>query len=887
VKVARGPKVEGTLADPLWEKAPALKLHPVPGQQGKLATTCRLLFDATHLYAAIECEEPDAQLLAKARERDGEVWCDDCVEIYVLPHPEVGYKQIGVSAIGTVFDQSHPPGGRSDRSWNGDVKAAVSAQPGKGWRVALSVPLRDLGARTGADQTWRFNVTRFRAPRGNAPKQEYTWCDLPTEDFHRPDSFGLIEHIDFPGGGTGFQPVPGPATGRMPVPREVRGGIEWSRLPEPGGVRRCFPHPLDPLVAWCATDKGLLVTRDEGHTWTPVVGGGSARRAEDGPRGAETPRPQWDAEATCLAVSAVDPDTLVLGTDAKGLFLSTDAGQSWKPLGADDPHASRVTHQAPLDALASSHIEWVDFCPSDPTRRTLLATHGLAAPGLSLSRDLGATWEVLGKDRYLTRFVKHGETIVAIGSMTATEGKAWGIHRSGTDGVHWEETLRGVRPSAVASPGQPWQFYAATLDGAILQADDDGRTWRVAARADGAAWASLFFTNGPTDRAETLAAYDPRRQGLCLSRRRFKDDPGERHNQGLYVGPFVKTGASCTANANGSVYYAVANNALWVGRWALPTKGPAIAQARAVPCAVQLGSVGAARARGELHGRIAALAADEPPEPHLGAIVAAARLIEEAKDKMQFTLHARVLHPRGPRALKSVTVDAAKLGGGDATPLVAGADGVFAATLRVSPAVFGEKRFRETCALTVKATDDAGASDAWPAVVHLARGPAAFRFHQGGYHGAGAVGPVEVHWAGSGGVHPKSAALRFAATGPGPWRGYWVVAGDGYNSAGLQWFTFYIKGDVNQELLAHLMDHHRVGDDLLYDEPHYSRGVPLLAGGYLKAITPGYQKVRIPLDKLLPKGTYFLRWHTAGIGLSAPDGARPGTYYVDLVQVEP
>ncbi len=83
------------------------------------------------------------------------------------------------------------------------------------------------------------------------------------------------------------------------------------------------------------------------------------------------------------------------------------------------------------------------------------------------------------------------------------------------------------------------------------------------------------------------------------------------------------------------------------------------------------------------------------------------------------------------------------------------------------------------------------------------------------------------------------------------------------------------------------MDHHRVGDDLLYDEPHYSRGVPLLAGGYLKAITPSYQKVRIPLDKLLPKGTYFLRWHTAGIGLSAPEGARPATYFVDLMQVEP
>ena len=885
MKVARGPKIEGTLADPLWEKAPPLKLHPVPGQDGRLATTCRLLFDATHLYAAIACEEPDAQLQAKARERDGDVWADDCVELYILPHPEVGYKQIGINALGTLFDQTFPPGGRGDRAWNARVKAAVSAEPGKGWKAALAVPLSDLGARTGGDQTWRFNVTRLRKARGAVAQQEYTWCDLPTEDFHRPDSFGLIERVSYlPEGEAAARPS-----------REFRGGLEWSRLQDVRGVRRCFPHPLDPLVAWCATDRGLLVTRDEGHTWAPVEGGVSPRRGSRD--GDVPPTMRWDTEVTCLAVATARPDTLCLGTDAKGLFLSTDGGTTWKPLGT--PHSS-------LDSLASPHIEWVDFCPSDPTRRTLLATHGLAAPGLSLSRDLGATWEVLGKDRYLGRFVKQGETIVAIGSMVATEGKAWGLHRSGTDGVHWEETLRGVRPSAVATPGSPWQFFACTAAGAILQADDDGRTWREVAQAEGAVWASLFFTNGPTDRAETLAAYDPQRQGLCLSRHRFSNGLGERHNQGLYVGPFVKSGASCVANANGTAYYIAMNNALWVGRWALPTKGPAIAQARTVPCSVQLGSIEAARARGELHGRIATLTADEAPEPHLRPIVAAARTIENAQAEMQFTLHARVQHPRGPRALKSVTVDAAKLGGSDATPLLAdGQDGagLFAATLRVSPAVGSHlhfahggnvpnedvtpKRFRDTCLLTVKATDDAGASETWPAVVHLARGPVALALRQGSHDSHDATGPVTVQWAGNEGVYPKAAALRFAATGPGPWRAYWVVSGDGSNGAGLAWLTFHIKGDVSQELFVHLMDHHRVGDDLLYDEPHYSRGVPLLAGGYLKAITPAYQRVRIPIEKLLPKGTYFLRWHTAGLGLSAPEGSRPGTCHVDLIQVEP
>jgi hypothetical protein len=43
----------------------------------------------------------------------------------------------------------------------------------------------------------------------------------------------------------------------------------------------------------------------------------------------------------------------------------------------------------------------------------------------------------------------------------------------------------------------------------------------------------------------------------------------------------------------------------------------------------------------------------------------------------------------------------------------------------------------------------------------------------------------------------------------------------------------------------------------------------------------------VPIAELLPRGTYFLRWHTAALGLSAPPGSKPGTYHVDLVEVAP
>ncbi|MGB2820114.1 MAG: carbohydrate-binding family 9-like protein, partial [Phycisphaerae bacterium] len=255
--VPAGPKIDGALSDPLWERAAPLHLHPVPGKEGKLTTAVRLLFGASRLYAAIRCQEPDPELHAKARKRDGEVWADDCIELYVLPHPKVGYKQIAINPLGTVFDQSFPPGSRGDAGWNADVKVAVSVQPGKGWNVAVSIPYEDLGAYAGRDQTWRFNVTRVRKGRGKAPTQEYTWSVLPDADFHQPDAFGAIEHINIPA-------RPGAATPRV---GEIRSALQWTRDGNVRGAQGLFPHPLDPHIVWCATTTGLLVTEDDGRTW--------------------------------------------------------------------------------------------------------------------------------------------------------------------------------------------------------------------------------------------------------------------------------------------------------------------------------------------------------------------------------------------------------------------------------------------------------------------------------------------------------------------------------------------------------------------------------------------------------------------------------------------
>jgi hypothetical protein len=262
---------------------------------------------------------------------------------------------------------------------------------------------------------------------------------------------------------------------------------------------------------------------------------------------------------------------------------------------------------------------------------------------------------------------------------------------------------------------------------------------------------------------------------------------------------------------------------------------------------------------------------------------------------MAFTVSARVQRPGGPGSIKAVTVDVTKLGGSRAEPLYddgehddeKAGDGTYAATIRFDAAVFQQQGFRETNLLTVRAIDDSGAPDTWPAVVRIPRGAGVIDLMRGGYDSARTEGPVTIRQVRDQGVRPRTNALCFAATAPGPWRAAWLMPGDGVNGAGRRWLTLYVKGDTNQELTVHLVDHHKIGSEGFFDEPHFSRPVPLIAGGYLKAVTPTHQQVRIPIDKLLPKGVFFLRWHTAGIALSAAKGAKPGTYYVDLARLEP
>lgn len=223
VRVPQGPKINGKLSDPLWQKAPLLILGEVTSpQSARFKTTARILFDETSFCAGWECEEPDTGSLRKqTTQRDGSVWEDDCVELFVGADPEIGYRHIAINAGGAILDQACSPDGKKDLTWNPDIKAKVWIEEGQGWSVTLSIPLRELGAFVGHGMSWRLNVTRSRPPRGDLPLQEFSWAILPSTQFHQPDAFGLLSDVSIPKRSDGVtRQREQPASSKPPLPMD-------------------------------------------------------------------------------------------------------------------------------------------------------------------------------------------------------------------------------------------------------------------------------------------------------------------------------------------------------------------------------------------------------------------------------------------------------------------------------------------------------------------------------------------------------------------------------------------------------------------------------------------------------------------------------------------
>lgn len=180
-------KIDGKLNEPLWKTATLLSDFQPPQADGKarFQTETRIAYDSQSLYLSFICHEPELSgLLTNVTRRDGDVWDDDSVEIFLDTNLDrKTYYQFVINANAVIYD-----GVGRDGTWNGQCMAKASRGT-DAWILEVGIPWKTMGMDAPEPGTRiGFEVTRSRA---QAPSELTQWAPTFTGN-HAPDRFGTI-----------------------------------------------------------------------------------------------------------------------------------------------------------------------------------------------------------------------------------------------------------------------------------------------------------------------------------------------------------------------------------------------------------------------------------------------------------------------------------------------------------------------------------------------------------------------------------------------------------------------------------------------------------------------------------------------------------------------
>lgn len=229
------PVIDGQLNDPVWETTPAVEQFYRPAGSGlpKSPTSVRLLWDKDNLYIGFKSHsillDPVQQrrndFVAKTTERDGPIWGEDNVEIFIAPAPSPEtYLQFALNALGARYD-----GKVTESKWDGEWRAAAGIHDGY-WTAELALPWSTLGITPGPGLFLRANFFRTDALAGKIETSGWS----PVQSHHnQTEAFGDICLLPEPPGvvvdsGTMPEMVVG-ANLFTPTLRGIKGGAVAAR----------------------------------------------------------------------------------------------------------------------------------------------------------------------------------------------------------------------------------------------------------------------------------------------------------------------------------------------------------------------------------------------------------------------------------------------------------------------------------------------------------------------------------------------------------------------------------------------------------------------------------------------------------------------------------
>ncbi len=159
------------------------------GKPAAVQTRAAAVYDNANLHFLVECLEPNMDgLVAQCTLHDGDVFSDDCVEIFISPNPQrKPYYHFVANALGTQYEEKV-----RDKSWH----APWTVKPARGddrWTLQITIPFAALGGRPAEGSVWWFNVDRQRQAAG---KLELSSWSPTASDFHDLRHFAALVFDD-------------------------------------------------------------------------------------------------------------------------------------------------------------------------------------------------------------------------------------------------------------------------------------------------------------------------------------------------------------------------------------------------------------------------------------------------------------------------------------------------------------------------------------------------------------------------------------------------------------------------------------------------------------------------------------------------------------------
>ncbi|HWL52301.1 MAG TPA: sugar-binding protein [Chthoniobacteraceae bacterium] len=161
----QAPEVDGIVGSEEWQGSLDLgELAAPSGGEPLPPTRVRVGRDDATLYLAVVCGEPlpgQIRTVTIADQRDGPVWQDDSVEIFLdIGHNGRSLFHIAANSAGTLYDAQILDSRRSS-AWESGARVQTRIDK-TSWSIEIAIPMQALGHRLVRGELFSLNVARNR-----------------------------------------------------------------------------------------------------------------------------------------------------------------------------------------------------------------------------------------------------------------------------------------------------------------------------------------------------------------------------------------------------------------------------------------------------------------------------------------------------------------------------------------------------------------------------------------------------------------------------------------------------------------------------------------------------------------------------------------------------